>query len=65
MLTIYIALCIIWSVFFTGYIMRDFKNESIFWIATAFIVFFVIHSIFTPISIYQNFPMIIDDFKER
>lgn len=57
MISLYIAICVIWGVLMTGFMLKDFSNDSFIWILIAFFAFFIVHSVFAPISMYQNIPL--------
>lgn len=67
MLELYIALCLIWGVFFTGYMFRNWyklpsiERDRYFWMAG--IILFLISTVLAPLSIWNNLPYVIAEIK--
>ena len=69
MITLYIAFCMIWSVFFTGYMFRNWKKlpdkDQNMELAIIVAGFFIITALFAPYSMWKNLPFIIKDFQKE
>ena len=69
LLQIYIVLCLIWGVFFTGYMFRYWKKLAPDELRGDFLlivsVFFVVTTVFAPYSIWKNLPYVIAEFQEE
>ena len=68
-LTIYIVLCVIWGVFFTGYMFRNWGRlpslERDISFYTAALILFFVSTVFAPISIWENLPYVIYEIKDK
>lgn len=64
MLSLYFAICVIWSVFISGYMVRGLGSQPLPGVIFSFLILFFIHAIVAPISMYQNIPMLYEDWKK-
>lgn len=69
MLSIYIVLCLIWGVFFTGYMFRNWnllpsiERDRFFYLAAIWL--FILSVLFAPYSIWKNLPYVIAEIQKN